>query len=366
MRAQALHAGRRAAVLVALAWGVLLLLSALEGHAIGPAASRPFLPDLGAWARFMIAIGIFVLMERLVEERLRVHLGQFVRAPLLAPAAMPAAAAAVVRALRRRDARLAELVCVVAAYLITLAGVELLMVGDASSWLVTRGPEGTRLTAAGWWCALVSSPLFWFLLLRWLWRHLVWGLLLRELAGLELRLVATHPDGAGGLAFIGLYPNAFAAFVFALSCVLGAAIAHTILRSGLTAATYGQLMGAWLIVVMILFGAPLLAFTKPLRQLKEATVLAASAAATRRERAVERQLLGRNISAASDADTTAAGDLPDAAKLYAAAGKLSTYLLSRSAILPVAGAALLPLVIAGATQLPFQQLLKIARGLLLL
>ena len=102
-----------------------LVLSALTGHAIGAAATRPFLLDLGAWARFFIAIGIFVLMERLVEERLRAHLRQFVRAPLLAPAAMPAAAEAVVRALRRRDLRLAELVCAVAAYAITLGGVAL-------------------------------------------------------------------------------------------------------------------------------------------------------------------------------------------------------------------------------------------------
>jgi hypothetical protein len=78
---KALHAGRRAAILVAVAWGVPLVLSAVAGHALGPAASRPFLLDLGAWARFLIAIGIFVLMERLVEERLRVHLRQFVRAP---------------------------------------------------------------------------------------------------------------------------------------------------------------------------------------------------------------------------------------------------------------------------------------------
>jgi hypothetical protein len=366
LREQTLHAGRRAAVLVGLAWGVPLLLSALSGHAIGPAASRPFLLDLGAWARFVIAIGIFVLMERMVEERLRIHLRQFMRAPLLAPSATPAAAAAVVRALRRRDARLAELVCLVLAYAITLTGAEFFLAGDTSSWIVTVEPEGAGLTLAGWWCALVSSPLFWFLLLRWLWRHLVWGLLLRDLARLELRLVATHPDGAGGLAFIGQYPNAFAAFVFALSCVLGAAIAHTLLRGGMAAATYGQLMAAWLIVVTILFGAPLLAFTKPLQRLKEATLLAAASAATRRERAVERELLGSNMAAPADAEATAAGDIPDAAKLYAAAKKLSTFLISRSAILPVAAAALLPLVAAGATQLPVKELFKIAKGLLLL
>ena len=72
------------------------------------------------------------------------------------------------------------------------------------------------------------------------------------------------------------------------------------------------------------------------------------------------------MSAASDADAAAAGELPDPAKLYAAARKLSTYLISRAAILPVAAAALLPLVAAGATQLPVKELLKIAKGLLLL
>ena len=363
---RALNAGRRAALLVGVAWGVPLVLSAFSGHAVGDAATRPFLLDLGAWARFFIAIGIFVLMERLVEERLRAHLRQFVRAPLIAPDAQPAAAEAVMRALRRRDLRIAELVCVVAAYAINLVGVDMFLHSAAASWIVAVGPTGARLTLAGWWCALVSSPLFWFLLLRWLWRHGVWGLLLRDLARLDLRLVATHPDGAGGLAFIGQYPNAFAAFVFALSCVLGAAIAQHLLRGGLSAATYGQLMCAWLVVVVILFGAPLLAFSGPLRRLKEATLLVAGAVATRHERAAERELLGRNMSAGSDVEAAASSDIPDPAKFYATTTKLSTFLISRSAIVPVAAAALLPLVAAGATQLPVRELLKIAKGLILL
>src|SRR5690606_23886797 len=105
----------------------------------------------------------------------------------------------------------------------------------------------------------------------------------------------------------------------------------------------------------VLFGAPLLAFTKPLRQLKEATLLTASGVATRHERAAERELLGGNMSAAGDPEATAAADIPDTAKLYAAAKKLSIFLVSRAAIVPVAAAALLPLVAAGATQLPIRE-----------
>jgi hypothetical protein len=49
-----------------------------------------------------------------------------------------------------------------------------------------RGSEAaTRFSAAGWWVMLVSNPLFFFLLFRWLWRHLVWAILLRDIARLE-------------------------------------------------------------------------------------------------------------------------------------------------------------------------------------
>jgi hypothetical protein len=107
-------------------------------------------------------------------------------------------------------------------------------------------------------------------------------------------------------------------------------------------------------------------FSGPLRRLKEATLLTAGSVATRHERAVERELLGSNMSAPNDSEATAVGDVPDPTKLYATAKKLSTFLISRSAIVPVAAAALLPLVAAGATQLPVRELLKIAKGLVLL
>ena len=276
LSADALHAGRRALLAVALAWGVPLLLAALAGHAWGGApASRPFLLDLGAWARFLVAVGVLVLSEGTVERRLRVLQRQLLAAPLLAPAAKPAAPAALLRSLRRRDLRLAELVILLAALLITMAAAGWKLGGDPSAWLARRGPDGAaHFTLAGWWVVVVSVPLFWFLLLRWLWRHLVWGLLLRDLAGLELRLVATHPDGYGGLGFIGAYPNAFAAFVFAMTSVVAAEALQAVLHGQLAHAAFPYVMGVWLCVVVGLFALPLAAFKRPLSKLKQATLLA--------------------------------------------------------------------------------------------
>lgn len=191
-------------------------------------------------------------------------------------------------------------------------------------------------------------------------------MLLRELAALELRLVSTHPDGHGGLDFIGQFPNAYASFVFAMSCVLGAAIAHELLAGDLALNTYGFVMGGWLLIVLLLFAYPLLAFRKPLTELKERTLLTCSALATRHHRAAEREILGRNISASEDAEPAKAQEIPDPSMVFATTQKLSGLLITRSALLPVSAAALLPLVAAGSTQLPIKELLTVMKRLLLL
>lgn len=366
LREDAFRAGSRALLFVGLAWGVPLILSLVAGNAYGPPADKPYLFELGAWARFFIAVGLFMLMERQVEERLRKHLQQFTRAPLLAPESFPAAAEAVTKALKRRDGRLAEAVCLIMAILGTVAFYFRVLHVETSSWMVLVSPDGSTLTLAGWWCVVVSNPLFLFLLLRWLWRLFVWSKLLRELATLELRLVATHPDGHGGLAFIGQYPNAYTTFVFAVSCVVGATIAQELLDGNLTSTIFGYVAGAWLLIVLMVLSYPLLAFRKPLATLKEPTLLLYSSQATRHHRAVERGLLGRNISAAGDAEPAAAAEIPDPSKMFEAARKLSVFLVDRTALLPVSAAAILPLIAAGATQLPIKDLLKIMKRLLLL
>ncbi|NJO23910.1 MAG: hypothetical protein HC868_14525 [Sphingomonadales bacterium] len=362
----ALQTGKRALLAVGLAWGIPLVLSLATGHAWGPVVTRPFLLDPGAWARFLLAVAIFVLMEGMVEERLRGLLRQLVRAPLVAPASMAAGAAAVIRAIDQRDNAVAEAVILVLAVLISVSAAMTHLRAPDASWFIAVDAAGDGdLTLAGWWTVLIGAPLFWFLMLRWLWRHLLWALLLRDLARLDLRLVASHPDGMGGIGFIGKYPNIFSLFVFALSGVVAAALARGLLTGGLSIAVFPKVMGIWLLVVFVLFAVPLTAFMGPLSRLKQATMLACSARATRYQRAVEREMLETNIMAPDPAEAETTQPVPDPAKLYASAVKLQTFPISKAVLLPLGAAALLPLVAAGATQMPFKELLKIAKGLLL-
>ena len=366
LRENAFRAGPRAVLFVFLAWGIPFLLSVIEGHAFGSFEDHPFLLAMVSWSRYFIAVGLFVLMERQVEERLRMFLGQFVRAHILVPGSFEPAVQAVNRALRRRDSSVAEVICLLLAILGTVITYLNLAETDVSTWAIRVTGDDRSLTMAGWWAVLVNNVLFGFLLLRWLWRHVVWAMLLRDLAGLELRLVANHPDGHGGLAFVGQYPNTYATYVLAVSCVVGAAIARQILESGLDVAAYGYIMTGWLVIVLALFAIPLMAFRKPLIRLKEQTILASSAQATRHFRASERDVLGENISAAEESDIQLATDVPDASKVFAAAKKLKTLPFSRDALLPISTAALLPLVAAGATQLPFKEIVPVLKRLLLL
>lgn len=362
----ALHAERRAAIFVALGWGVPLLLSLVQGHAFGPTAGHPYLYDYSAWARFFIATGLFILAEQQVEAGLRVKLRQFVRAPILAPNSFEAAAEAVATALRRRNLRAAEIVCLALAYAASMTWFGLLLKAETSTWAAQVGEDGASVTLAGWWAFIFSAPLFYFLLLRGLWRYIVWALLLWRVASLELRLVASHPDGKAGLAFIAEYPNAYAMFVFGLSSSSAIAVVKHVFEHGVSSVTFGYIITAWLAIVIAVFAFPLLAFSRPLADLKEKSLQILSAQATQYHRAAERALLGRNTAANDALEAELTPPVADPSLQYGVSQKLSIFLMSRSAIVPLAGAALVPFAIAGATRLPYKEVITLVKKLLVL
>lgn len=97
LRDSTLMAGQRTLVFVSLVWFVPLLLSLSSTLSLEPGS---FIMDLGAWAKFLIAISAFVLAKQQVELGLKLE--QLVKAPLIASTLLPATA------LRRRNSTIAE------------------------------------------------------------------------------------------------------------------------------------------------------------------------------------------------------------------------------------------------------------------
>ena len=105
------------------------------------------------------------------------------------------------------------------------------------------------LSWAGEYARFISNPLFLFLVLRWLWRFAVWTLLLSAISKLSLRLTPMHPDKTAGLGFLTIYPGIFSGFIFALSCVVAAAVIKE-----LQLVTHSQelvwfFLGGWLVII---------------------------------------------------------------------------------------------------------------------
>jgi hypothetical protein len=85
-------------------------------------------------------------------------------------------------------------VALLVAYTVSYGIVMMDLAMEPTSWLATMRDGAPHLSLAGWWCLLVSLPLFLFLLARWIWRFIVWSLLLRDLTKLDLQLVPTLRD----------------------------------------------------------------------------------------------------------------------------------------------------------------------------
>ena len=124
--------------------------------------------------------------------------------------------------------------------------------------------SGSRLSLAGWWYALVSVPLAQFLLVRWYYRIFLWARFLRQLSGVNLRLVPTHPDRVGGLGFLSLTTFAFTPLAVAHGALVSAWIAHRLfLGQGVLLDYKVQIIAVVVLMLALVFG-PLLLFSPQL------------------------------------------------------------------------------------------------------
>lgn len=353
-------AGRRALVFAAVAWVPLLVLSLVQGLAIGPRTREPFLYDVAAHVRYLVALPVFIAAEPWCLQRLAMIAHHFTRAGLVVGddrARMEALLASVRRSLGHHAAE-AALVLVALAATLGMRGI--LYSGHVSSWVIPRvGGAPESLSLAGWWRGLVSQPLFLLVGGMWVWRVAVWARFLWGVSRLRLRLVASHPDLAGGLRFLAGSMGAFAPIGFALGAVVAGTLAENILRAKSTPVGHAAPVIACGVVSLIAFAGPLFVFMGPLRRAWLRGTMEYGALAGAAGRRLEERWLASGRSPAPSVlevpDFSAASDLYT---ITANVRRMSPMPMGVWDVAPLAIATLLPFVPLFLLVIPVDQMVK--------
>src|SRR5499426_2417576 len=261
---------RRALLFALVAWLPLASLAAVQGLAVNVDPRRSLLLDFTVYARFLVAVPLFILGESVADRRYSMIVNYLFRSGIVTGVERQAYDDLLTSTRRLRDSRTIEILWVVLAYVGAVLSVFFYhATSEQSTWLVDGAAGSIPLSWAGCWYAAVSLPLFQFLLYRTVWSWLIWVRFLWRLSRLKLRLMPTHPDLAGGLNILGDSPYAISVFVFAIGAVLSAALIMQISYKGASVVIYHKVFTVYLLLALIISFGPLLVFIGKLDGLRQ-------------------------------------------------------------------------------------------------
>ncbi len=259
----------RIVVIVSIVWLPLLALSVLKGQAWGGSVAVPFLFDVEAHVRFLVALPLLIVAELVVHQRLRRIAKQFLDRNLIPERALRRFDAAIASAVRLRNSVLAEVLLIALVYMVGVLFVWRHYVAlSTATWYAMPTAEGLKLSLAGRWYAYVSLPVFQFMLFRWYYRILIWARFLWHVSRIELSLIPTHPDRVGGLGFLAGFAFAFAALAVAHGAMLAGTIANRILYMGAALPEFKMEIAGYLLFVLCLVFGPFMVFAPQLAAAK--------------------------------------------------------------------------------------------------
>jgi hypothetical protein len=356
---------RRILVLPLLTWLPLLVLSAVEGRALA-GVRLPFLQDLEAQGRFLLALPLLVVAEVLVHQRLSTAVRLFREQGILRPQDRERFSAIVASTMRLRNSSAIELVLVA---LVFTAGPYLWredIALHADTWYAIPTPQGLTLSLAGKCYAWLSLPVFQFILIRWYYRLLLWGGLLWRVSRLDLQLAPAHPDGAGGLGFLGTSTFAFAPLLLGQSVVMSGMIAGRILHDGAQLPAFKFEIAGALVFALLQALGPLLVFVPGLLAAKRRGLCEYSLLADRYVREFDRKWLYGG--AAPDEALVGTGDiqsLADLANSFAVVREMRVFPFGKETVLGLVIVTALPLLPLALTMFPLDELIRRVLGVLL-
>jgi hypothetical protein len=365
-RAGGLGIGRRAIFWTALAWLPIAVWAWVAGRALPEQgqAAEPLLQHFGVHARLLVGIPLLIVAQAVAQNIMARLIPQFVREGIVRPADVPRFRAVLARTMRLRSASVPWLIIIGLALAWAFSGTVTIRAHELL-WAEESGPVPS-LGFGGWWYVYVGRPIFIVLLLGWLWRVILLGITLKGIANLDLAIVPTHPDRAGGLGFVERFPAAFSLVVFVNAMVLASGWAHDAEFHGLDVHSLVPMMIAALVIALVVYLFPYLAFLGPLSRAKKQALLDYGALVARHGAAVRDKWIRGD--AKVDEPLLSApevGPVADTVALYEAVQRMRPIPLGRQALLAIAVPALVPFIGVLAIQIPLKELLGgLAKGLL--
>ena len=360
LKTQAPAIARGAAVLALAAWLPLLLLSVLEGVAVRGVA-LPFLFDFGAHARLLVALPLLVVAEIVLGPRLGGAAAHALDCGLVKREDVGRFDQAVKEALRIRDSAALEVIILVLAYLGSFFSLTLSLSYGEATWELRAPGGGLRLTPAGIWNHFVAVPLFQFLIYRSLVRLLNWGRFLWALSRLDLQLIPTHPDRAGGLGFLGGAHRPLGLLPLALGSVLSGRYCADILYQGGSVQTLRAPVAIFVAIMVLVCIGPLVVFLPRLMKTRRRGLVEYGELALRYTTDFDRKWLRGGAPAGEE--LLGSGDIQSLADMggsYERIQQMRPVPFSLKDVTAIVAACLLPMVPVLATVMPMEQILKMA------
>jgi hypothetical protein len=248
---------RPALATIAIAWVPLVVLAL-----ISPGGAS-VLKNFAIHARFLVAVPLLFEADLMLRDLGLLAVQHFAEDRVTEGRELGTLPATLRKAGRLRTSALAEAVCLAIGF--TIGQLSIWGVG-ASAWTL-HNPNGA-VSAPAIWYGFIALPIFSFLFYRSVWRWVVWGWVLWRFARLDLRLIATHPDGCGGLGPLAIPLRAFAMILAAVSAGVCGAWATQVMYGGAALRSFAVPLAVLVALGLLLGLGPLLTFSRKLARAK--------------------------------------------------------------------------------------------------
>jgi hypothetical protein len=352
------HLRRRMLAICGIIWLPLLMLCASQGTLLG-GIEIPFLVDVETHVRFLVAVPLMIIAEFFVHQRMRGIVAQFAERKLIPAGSLERFRQTIMSAMSWRNSMAAELAIIAIVFPLGYHLRTDLFTLEASTWYATAGPNGATVTLPGLWFTWVSNPILQFLLLRWLFRLVIWARFLWQVARIDLDLIPLHPDRNGGLGFLGGSAYAFSPLLASFSAMVAGLVASRIFHQGASLADFKLEIVILVAFGMVLVLGPLAVFAPQILAAKRRGLRDYGAFAADYTREFDRRWL--RSADHDDEPLLGTGDIQSLADLdnsFAVIKEMKAVPFSRDVFVQLLWATLVPFVPLVFTMIPLEELLE--------